>query len=180
MFAGVVLVMGGIALANSQGWFSDSPESVEGVKSCDEVVDKSTLREEFHEHARLEVYLNSDTPYDFSRERYQQAASFVHFERGAQDANGAQIHVHASRPTLGCLFETLDWTVGPDRIVTDTGEEYVVDEDHKLDILLDGEPAPRGWNQPIVGGSPFVVEFAPVDSGSSDDGNQSTNGTAAR
>lgn len=165
--------MGGIALANSQGWFSSGPSTAEGVKTCDEVI-QSGVQQNFHEHAELEVYLNSDTPYDFSPDRYQVAAGFVHFEQGPQDANGATIHVHASRPTLGCLFETLDWSVGPDQIVTDTGEEYIVDENHELRVLENGQPAQRGWNQPIVQDATYVIEFTQV-SDSPDDGTNDTN-----
>jgi hypothetical protein len=160
LFAGVALIFGGIVAANQAGLFSDDGASGE-VRSCEEVFTGSQV----HEHARLEVYLGSDQPYDFSAERYQVADPRVHFEHGQRDANGARIHVHEPRPTLGCLFETLNWNVGPDRIETDTGEVYQANGEGEIEVLVGGEPIDRGFNEPIVGQEQYVVRWTPSDAG---------------
>jgi len=161
LFAGVLLVFGGIVAANQAGFFDDGASAQGEVISCDEVF---TGTQE-HEHARLEVYLDSEEPYDFSAQRYQLADPRVHFENGRQDANGAMVHVHETRPTLGCLFETLGWTVTQDKIVTDQGEEYVANGEGSFEILANGEPSDRGFNQPIIGQEQYVVRYTSADAG---------------
>ncbi len=169
LFAGVVLLFGGIVAANQAGLFSGGGGGGD-ILSCEETF---TGAQE-HEHARLEVYLDSEEPYDFSQQRYQVADPRLHFEGG----DGSMVHVHEIRPTLGCLFETLGWEVSPDRIETDTGAEYVANGEGDFEILVNGEPGERGFNQPIEQGDTYVVRYtsSPEDSGDganqSDEGNQ--------
>lgn len=166
LFGGLVLVLGGIAVADQLGWVGGS-----GAGQCD------TLEgSQIHEHAELFVYLDGDgQPYDFSAERYQVAAGFVHFEAGQQDANGATIHIHERRPTLGCLFSTIDWQVSQDRIVTDTGETYAEDANNELKILVNGKPAEDGFRTVLVGERTYEVRF--THPGGTDGGNETGNNT---
>jgi hypothetical protein len=174
LFALVILVFGGIVAANQAGLFNEETGAAGEVQSCEQTFVGSTV----HEHASLEVYLDSDQPYDFSAGRYQMADRGVHFENGAQDANGARIHVHEARPTLGCLFETLSWTVDqedgePVRIETDQGEVYTADEGD-LEILLNGEPADRGWNTPIQQQDRFTIRYTEDAGGANGTGTNSS------
>lgn len=177
VFIGFVVILGGIALASNMGWIGGDGASAGGGASCDEtLIDKSV-----HEHARLEVYLDSEETYDFSAERYQLATGFLHLENGQDDAsNGATVHVHQARPSLGCFFETIDWQVSQDRIVTDTGDTYE-ENGGEITITVDGEPA--DVTAPLVQGSVYVVEYTPGDAGGTDGGNetgdQGTDQTAA-
>lgn len=113
-----------------------------------------------HEHAELEVYLNSSEPYDFSAERYQLAAREVHLEEGPDDADRATIHIHTEDLTLVDFFATLEWEVGMDGITTDQGEAYQVDGNHTLSILADGEKADRGLAEPLADDRTYVVRFS--------------------
>lgn len=180
LFAGVVLVFGGIVAANQAGVFSDDPGASGDLMGCDE----SFVGSSVHEHANLEVYLDSDQPYDFSPERYQLADSRIHFEHGPQDANGATIHVHEARPTLACLFETLNWEVDqndagePALIETDQDEVYEANGGD-IEILVNGEPTDRGFNTPIQQEDRFVIRYTPPgeepagnDTNETDDGNE--------
>jgi hypothetical protein len=177
LFAGVVLVFGGIVAANQAGLFDDGGAAGSGeIKSCGETFIGSNV----HEHADLEVYLDSNQPYDFSPQRYQLADNRLHFEHGSGDANGAKIHVHEARPTLGCLFETLNWRVAHDeagepvRIETDQGQVYEANG-ATLEVLVDGEPADRGFNHPIQQDETIVIRYSPADE--ADDG--TSNDTAS-
>lgn len=173
VFIGFILVLGGIAVASNMGWIGGNGSGATGGASCEEtLIDKSV-----HEHARLEVYLDSDRPYDFSASEYQLQAQFIHLEHGEEDANGAVIHVHQARPSLGCFFETIDWQVGMDRIVTDKGDTYVQDGG-EITVTVDGEPA--DFTAPLVQGSTYIVEYTPADEGTSDGGDGTGNQTAAR
>lgn len=162
LFAGLVLIFGGIVAANEAGLFSGGGGTSGEVLSCEDTFVGSTV----HEHASLEVYLDSDQPYDFSPGRYQLADNRIHFEAGAQDANGATIHVHEARPTLGCLFETINWNVDqndadePVLIETDQGNVYEANGGD-IEILLNGEPADRAWNTPIQQGDSFTIRYTP-------------------
>lgn len=115
-----------------------------------------------HEHAELAVHLNSSEPYDFSAERYQLAAREVHLEEGADDADGATIHMHAEDLTLRDFFTSIGWDVSQQAIVTDTGERYPVDEDHQLAVAVDGEPARQGFDVPLEDGASYVVRYGPA------------------
>lgn len=173
VFIGFIVILGGIAVASNMGWIGGDDAGATGGASCEEtLIDKSV-----HEHARLEVYLDSEQTYDFSGSEYQLATQFLHLENGEEDArNGAMLHVHQARPSLGCFFETIDWQVSPDRIVTDKGDTYVEDGG-EITITVDGEPA--DFSAPLVQGSVYVVEYTPGEETSSDDGNQTTNQTVA-
>ncbi len=173
VFIGFIVILGGIAVASNLGWIGGDGAGATGGASCEEtLIDKSV-----HEHARLEVYLDSQETYDFSGSEYQLQTQFLHLENGQEDArNGAMIHVHQARPSLGCFFETIDWQVSPDRIVTDKGDTYVEDGG-EITITVDGEPA--DFSAPLVQGSVYVVEYTPGEETSPDDGNQTTNQTVA-
>lgn len=171
IFAGVVLIFGGIVAANQVGLFADGQQGA----SCDDVFTGADV----HEHARLEVYLDSEQPYDFSPERYQQAHRLIHFEHGQGDADGATIHVHQARPTLSCLFETLRWSVSEDRIETDTGEVYEANGEGDIEILVNGEPSERGFAVPITQGDEFVIRYTPAaEDAPETDGNDTGDGNA--
>lgn len=178
---GVAVAFGGLIAANQAGVF----DTVGGGDPCASVEGGNVV----HEHATIYVYLDSETPYDFSPRKYQVAASFIHFEHGIQDRNGAQVHIHQTRPTLACLFDTLNWRVGPDGITTDTGEHYPVDEDHEIEVLFNGEPSDKGFQTELHGCSgpcnTYVIRYKTVDGGSdgtdgSDTGNQTGNQTLVR
>lgn len=112
-----------------------------------------------HEHARVEVYLNSSRPFDFSPDRYQLAHRSLHFEAGALDAGGATIHIHEARPTVGCLLETLGWTVNGDRLVTDRGEIYRETGEHSFEVFVDGQPSKKGFDTPLRGNHRVVLRY---------------------
>lgn len=113
-----------------------------------------------HEHAELAVHLNDSEPYDLSAERYQLAAREVHLEEGADDADGATIHVHAEGLRLADFFASIGWEVDEEAIVTDDGETYAVDEDHTLTVERDGEPVEAGFDVPLQDGASYVVRYA--------------------
>lgn len=172
VFIGFVLILGGIALASNLGWIGGDGPGATGGASCEEtLIDKSV-----HEHARLEVYLDSDQPYDFSGSEYQLQAQFLHLENGEEDANGAVVHVHQARPSLGCFFQTIDWQVGMDRIETDKGQAYTADGG-EIVVTVDGEPA--DFSSPLIQGSTYIVRYSPADGGTMDGGNQTNETTVA-
>lgn len=111
-----------------------------------------------HEHADLEVYLNSSEPYDFSPERYQLAADEIHLEEGDADADGATIHMHAEELTLADFFASIGWEVDEDAIRTDEGEVYAADANHTLTVTKDGEPA--SFQAPLEDGASYTVRYA--------------------
>lgn len=163
LFGGLILVFGGIVVANQAGIFEDGTTTSSGeILSCDEVFTGGTS----HEHARLNLYLDSDQTYDFSQARYQIADNRIHFEQGQQDGppGGATVHIHETRPTIGCLFETLGWSVSPDSLTIDTGETFAEDANHEFEFLVDGEPADRGFNTPLEGQSSYTVRYKTVES----------------
>lgn len=176
LFAGLALVLGGIAVADQFGVFGSST-----VGKCDTLEGRG-----LHEHAELYVYLNTSEPFDFSPNRYQVQEGFVHFENGRSPGPDTQLHIHEARPTLGCAFSTLGWTVSPGKIVTDQGDEYVDDANHDLEILVDGEPADEGFRTLLVGQRTYEVRYtytgdAPAEPAGNESGNASTgNGTATR
>lgn len=126
-----------------------------------------------HEHAELYVRLNSTEPWDFSTQRYQRQAGFVHFEDGQHDADGARIHVHESRPSLECLFSTLTWEVSQHRIETDVGEIFEADPGSPIEVLVNGEPAEEGFRTPIQRAYTYEVRY-----NASTNGSTSTNASA--
>lgn len=166
LFAGVVLVFGGIVAANQAGLFDDSGAGSGEVLSCEETFTGRSV----HEHAGLEVYLNSSEPVDFSQQKYQLADNRIHFEGG----DGRTVHVHEARPTIGCLFQTFNWQVGPDRLELPNGEVYEADANHEFEVLKDGEPADRGFDTPLEGQSQYVVRYT-YTGGASDGGDAASN-----
>lgn len=115
--------------------------------------------ERTHEHARIELYLESEEPYDLSPERYQLADRRVHFEAGERDAGGAIVHLHEAGATLGCVLETLGWQVGADRLVTDTGRTYEATPENPFEVFVDGDLSNEGFDQPIEGGKTYVLRY---------------------
>jgi hypothetical protein len=116
-----------------------------------------------HEHAELEVYLDSSQPYDFSAERYQLAARDVHLEEGADDAEGATIHMHAEGLTLQDFFASIGWEVSTEAITTDTGETYAADGNATITVTRDGQPVEAGFAVPLEPGASYVVEHERAD-----------------
>lgn len=172
LFGGIVLVFGGIVAANQAGVFGDGGGQAEGVLSCDDTFTGARL----HEHAQLNLYLDSDQTFDFSKARYQVADGRIHFEHGSGDGppNGATVHIHEGRPTLGCLFQTLGWQVSEDKLVLDTGETYAEDENHEFRITVDGEASERGFNEPLLAQSSYTIRYVTTDGGTADAGNNTT------
>lgn len=123
--------------------------------SCGEVMGGN----EIHEHARIEVYLASEEPYDFSPERYQLAHRTIHFEAGERDAGGAIIHLHEQRPTLGCMLETLGWSIEHDRIVTDDGSTYDPRSAAAFEVFVNGRESSEGFDTPLRGEATYVLRF---------------------
>lgn len=134
----------GVALAALLGWTVANVTGLAGT----------------HEHAELAVHLNSSEPYDFSAERYQLAAREVHLEEGADDAEGATVHMHAEDLTLRDFFASIGWNVSQQAIVTDAGERYAADGDHAITVTVDGRPAERGFAVPLEDGASYVVRYA--------------------
>jgi hypothetical protein len=164
LFVALALVFGGLAIGDRAGWFGGG-----STTACD------TLEgEQVHEHAPLHVFLpGEEEPVDFAPERYQRQEGFVHFENG-QNPPDRKVHVHERRPTLGCLFGTLGWEVGPDRVQLDTGESYSA-PDHDIRVLVEGEPAEDGFRSLIFGDVTYEVHVEPADG--SGTGNTTGNGT---
>lgn len=176
LFAVLVLAFGGIVAANQAGLFSEESGAQGSVLSCEETFTGRTV----HEHARLRLYLDSDETYDFSAARYQVASPKIHFEERQSDGppGGARVHVHEARPTIGCLLQTLGWSVSEDSLTTDTGETYAADANHEFQFLVDGEPSDRGFNTPLEQRTTYTVRYqATDDAGGQADGND-TNASA--
>ncbi|PSG97461.1 hypothetical protein BRD56_05230 [Thermoplasmatales archaeon SW_10_69_26] len=112
-----------------------------------------------HEHAELDVRLNSSEPWDFSPSRYQDQSSAVRLEDGSADADGARIHVHEDRPSLGCLFATLGWETHEQRIETDTGDIYEAANGTEIEVLADGEPLQEGFDAPIQQARTYEIRY---------------------
>lgn len=168
LFVALALVFGGLAIGDRAGWFGEDTAT-----SCDTLEGR-----EVHEHAELLVYLDSDTAFDFSPQRYQVQEGFVHFEGGSSPPDRT-VHVHEARPTLGCLFGTIGWTVGENKVTTDTGESYTTDE-YDIRVLVDGEPAEDGFETKLFGEVTYEVHVEPqgaADDGGNESTNDSTSGT---
>lgn len=157
--AAVLLVVGGLAVANQMGLLDSGPAT--GV-SCENVAEGRG--ELVHEHAPWKLYLNNSepfVPYDFTQRRYQVAAGYVHIEGGTE----SPIHIHEARPSLGCFLQTLGWSVqqgpqqNPQQMTSDTGVVYPDNATHDLRVLVDGEPAEDGWATPLVGGQEYVIRW---------------------
>jgi hypothetical protein len=129
-----------------------SPQQEE-VESCEEVL----TGERAHDHARIELYLGTEDPYDLSPERYQLADRSVHFEAGERDAGGAIVHLHEAGATLGCMLETLGWQVEADRIVTDTGETHEATAQAPFEVFVDGDTSSQGLNTPLEHDRTYVL-----------------------
>lgn len=170
LFAGLVLVLGGIAVADQMGWLGSS-----GATECDGLTGES-----IHEHATLKVFLNSSQPYDFTKQKYQVQAGFVHFEGG----DGTTVHIHERRPSVGCLFNTLGWQVSSDRIVTDTGQVYAEDATHELKVLVKKptqdsfQPAQKGFETPLVGNWQYRISYEYTGDASTSNETNTSSGTA--
>lgn len=119
-----------------------------------------------HEHALVSIRLNGSIV-DLSPERYQLTTADVHVEGGARDADGAIVHVHRARPSLACFMETLGWRVGEDLIALDTGEVYRANATHRFTVLVDGQPAPEGFEVPLEGETSYRVHFEDLTTGAS-------------
>lgn len=170
LFAGLVLILGGIAVADQFGLFGAST-----ADDCDTLEGRS-----LHEHAELFVYLNSSEPFDFSPQRYQVQEGFVHFEGGRAQGPDTTVHIHEARPTLGCLFGTVGWQVSGDEIVTDQGDVYAEDANHQIEILVDGKPAEDGFRTLLVGQRNYEVRYTytgDAGAGNQTDGNDTGNET---
>lgn len=159
LFAGLIIVMAGLAIGENMGWFGAG-----AATDCDGLEGTQV-----HEHATILVFLDEDEPFDFSASKYQMREGFLHFEQG-HDPPDRLIHIHERRPSLGCMFGTLDWYVSEDRVETDTGETYEANETHEIRILVDGEPATeafqeidQGFEAPLVGGNTYEVHYIHED-----------------
>lgn len=133
----------------------DGASDGEAPASCEEVLTGRRT----HDHARVEIYLDSERPYDFSPERYQLADRRIHFEAGQRDAGGAIIHLHEAGATLGCVLETLGWNVDADRLVTDRGEVYPETSQTPFEVFENGQPSPEGFDAKMAGGNTYVLRY---------------------
>lgn len=158
LFAGLIIIMGGLALGENLGWFSNG-----GASECDTLEGR-----QIHEHADVLVFLDSDEPVDFSPPRYQVQEGFLHFE-GGQSPPDRIAHMHEARPTLGCLFGTINWQVSEDRIVTDQGDEYVAEDGYEIHVLEDDVrneedfPKNKTFRDYLIGPRTYVVVYKHVD-----------------
>jgi hypothetical protein len=93
----------------------------------------------------------------------QLAARHVHLEEGAEDANGATIHIHDEDLTLADFFTSIGWQVSTEAITTDTGETYAADGNATITVTRDGQPVEAGFAVPLEPGASYVVEHERAD-----------------
>ena len=87
-----------------------------------------------HNHADVKAYINGKA-IDFSQQKYQLAARFIHFEEGVGDV----IHTHATGLAMGHLFKSL----GADfnrNCITFEEADYCNDGNKKLRFYVNGKP----------------------------------------
>lgn len=136
--------------------YDEPAHGTEGeTASCSEVL----TGQQTHEHARVEIYLQSEEPFDLSQERYQLADRRIHFEAGERDAGGAIVHLHEAGATMGCVLETLGWDVTSDRLVLDTGESYEAGPERPFEVFVDGERSPEGFDTPLEHERTYVLRY---------------------
>lgn len=157
MFAGLIIIMGGLALGENLGWFGSG-----GATACDTLEGR-----QIHEHADVLVFLDDDEPFDFSAQRYQVREGFLHFE-GGHNPPDLVAHLHEARPTIGCLFGTIGWDVSEDRIVTDQGGEYVAEDGYEIlliedDVRNEDDPRNRTFRDYLIGPRTYVIVYKHVD-----------------
>ena len=100
-----------------------------------------------HYHANFLVYINGIS-YDFSQPTYLEPVSIcslnpehpapqarVHLHEG----DGTLVHVHSANVTWGDLFSNLGFAINASSIVSDEGVVQVVDPNHNLFVILNGE-----------------------------------------
>lgn len=87
-----------------------------------------------HNHADVKVYINGKA-IDFSQQRYQLAARFIHFEEGIGDV----IHTHATGLTAGHLFKSLGADFDGNCLAFEK-TDYCNDGNAKLRFYVNGKP----------------------------------------
>lgn len=100
-----------------------------------------------HYHANFAVYLNGQRE-TFKNPKYYQEVAICSAENGItlpeqrahmHDNVNSVVHVHDHAVTWGQFFENLGWTVGPDYIITDSGQTYTATDTSKLHIIINGQ-----------------------------------------
>jgi hypothetical protein len=100
-----------------------------------------------HYHANFAVYLNGALE-EFKGPQYYQEVAICSAATGItipqqrahmHDNVNSVVHVHDHAVTWGQFFENLGWIVGPDFIITDSGQTYKADSVNQLHVILNGQ-----------------------------------------
>jgi hypothetical protein len=103
--------------------------------------------EHVHYHANFSVYLNGQRE-EFKDPKYYQEVAICSASTGIttpqqrthmHDEENTVVHVHDHAVTWGQFFENLGWSIGPDYIITDTGQRYFADGDSKLHVVINNQ-----------------------------------------
>lgn len=127
-----------------------------------------------HYHANWALWINGERV-DFSGDQYMEdvAACSVagHLEIAPKNRvhmhenNPDVVHVHHGGATWGHLLQNLGWGIGPDWIVTDSGEMYREADGARLSFILNGFEVPPANNRVIARGDRLLISFGTEDSG---------------
>lgn len=165
LFGGLVIIMGGLTIGDTMGWFGGGGQSY-----CGDVLTGDRM----HEHSDFLVYLDSQDPYDFSPIGYTleggTGTSAAHFHHGSEAPNPV-IHLEERRANVGCVFEAIGWSITDEFIQTGDGERYEAGDGYEIHILMwdpmdpEDEPAPadRGLHHPMISGMSYMVVYKHAD-----------------
>ncbi|MCH9658882.1 hypothetical protein K0U27_09400 [archaeon] len=92
-----------------------------------------------HAHAAVSMFIKGDQ-IDFGMPQFQVQSKYIHFEND----NPYQVHKHATNVPLHILFASLGMEIKDDcinlRFIAGMPEEYCVDDDNSMTVLVNGKP----------------------------------------
>ena len=106
-----------------------------------------------HNHADIKFYINGNAV-DFSQQKYQLAARFIHFEEGI----GNVVHVHATGLTMGHLFRSLAGDLNNNCVALEKNN-YCSEGSKKLRFYVNGNPSNEFDNYAIKDLDRILVSY---------------------
>ena len=106
-----------------------------------------------HNHADIKVYINGNAV-DFSQQKYQLAARFIHFEEGI----GNVVHTHATGLTIGHLFRSLGGDFSNNCAALEKNN-YCSEGSKKLRFYVNGNPSNEFDNYAIKDLDRILVSY---------------------
>ncbi len=119
-----------------------------------------------HYHANFAMYIDGEGV-DFSDDKYMEdvAGCSLSGEKMPKDRvhlhenNGDTIHIHSEWAAWGHFFANNNYYFSSERIITDTWEEYSVDQENKIYYVLNGKEINNPYNRLISSEDRLLIAY---------------------